>query len=332
MRLPKFEYFRPRTTEEACSLLAHLRKEAKVLAGGTALVVDMRQRLVSPRYVISLKGIAGLNGIQYDDQQGLRIGALTTLHSLKNSSLIKEKYNILCQASEELGIPALHHVATNGGNLCLDTRCIYYNQSAFWRSIRLPCFKNGGQLCHAVKGSGHCFAVYQGDLAPALLALEAKVKLVHLRGERVIPLAQFFTRKGESPNCLEPNEILAEVQIPPASEHSTGAYGKLRIRGAIDFPLAGVALVLDMKEDKLCSKAKIVLGAIASAPIEATEAEKVLTGKTINEVTLEEAAQEAVKAAHPIANLSLDMAYRRTMIGVLLKRAVRRALELAKPK
>jgi len=334
MRLPKFEYLRPGTTEEACSLLAHLRKDAKVLAGGTALVVDMEQRLVSPSYVISVKDIPSLNSIQYDSQQGLRIGALTTLQSLKNSSLIREKYNILCQASEELGVPALHHVATIGGNLCLDTRCIYYNQSAFWRTSRLPCFKNGGQLCYAVKGGDHCFAVYQGDLAPTLLALEAKVKLVHLGGERVIPLTKFFTQKGENPNCLEPNEILAEVQIPPVSEHSTGAYGKLRIRGAMDFPLGGVAVVLDIsiREDKLCSGARIVLGAMASAPVEATKAEKVLTEKTIDEGLLEEAAQEAVKVAHPVANLSLDTGYRRRMIGVLLRRAVKRALELAQPK
>lgn len=331
MRLPNFQYLRPGTTDEAYTLLAQLRKEAKVLAGGTALVVDMKQRLVTPKYVISLKSIPGLDSIQYDSQQGLRIGALTTLHGLKNSSLIREKYNILSQASEELGVPGLHHVATIGGNLCLDTRCIYYNQSAFWRSIRLPCFKNGGQLCYAAKGANHCFAVCQGDLAPALMALEAKVKLVRLGDERVIPLNQFFTQKGECPNCLEPNEILTEIQIPPAPEYSTGAYEKLRIRGAMEFPSAGVAVVLNMREDKLCGKAKIVLGAVASAPVEATKAEKVLTEKTIDEGLLEEAAQEAVKRAHPIANLSLDVGYRRTMIGVLLKRAVKRALELAKP-
>ena len=330
MRLPAFQYHRPSSTEGAYALLGRLGKEAKVLAGGTALLVDLQQRLLRPEYIVSLNRIPDLQGIESDSQRGLRIGALTTLDSLKKSSLIKDKYDILIQAGEEVGVPALHHMATIGGNLCLNTRCIYYNQSDFWSSVRLPCFKRGGELCYAVSGSNHCLAVYQGDLGTALMVLEAKVKLVRQSGERTIPLSQFFTYQAEIPNCLEPDEILTEVQVPPLPNFSTGAYEKLRIRGSMDFPLVSVAVMLEMKDAAICRKARIVLGAVAPAPVVATKAEEVLNDRTIDQELLEKAAQEAVREAHPVANLSIDAGYRRKMVGVLLKRAIKRALSSAR--
>lgn len=181
-----------------------------------------------------------------------------------------------------------------------------------------------------VKGSDHCFAVYQGDLAPALMALEAKVKLMRAGGERIIPFREFFTNDGKSPNVLELGEILTEVRIPPLSKHVVGAYQKFRVRGAMDFPLVSVAVLLDMNGKKSCRKAKIILGAVASAPIEASEAEEILLNKRIDNGLAEEAAQEAFKRTHPVANLSLDPDYRRKMVKVMLKRAINQALGLAK--
>jgi len=321
-----FDYFKPSTVEEAYSLLTEYGEEAKILSGGTALLVYLQQRLCTPKYVMSLKGIPGLDHISYDRQEGLRIGALATIDSLSASSIIKGKYPILCQAAEDIGVPAVRQMGTIGGNLCLDTRCIYYNQSYSWRQVRPPCFKRGGNLCYAVKGGDRCFAVYQGDLAAALIALETKVKLVKTSGEKVIPLSEFFTGRGENPNVLKPDELLTEIQLPCASESSAGAYQKLRIRGAIDFPLAGVAVVLDVDEGKVCRKARIVLSAVASAPLEVTGAEKVLKGKRVEEGLIEEAAEEALKKAHPLDNLSIDAGYRRGMVRVLLKRAVKQAL------
>jgi len=217
-------------------------------------------------------------------------------------------------------------MGTVGGNLSLDTRCIYYNQSDFWRQVRPSCFKRGGHICHAVKGGEQCYSVCQADLAPVLLALEAKVKLLRSNGERIIPLSEFFTGKGENPNVLKPDEIVAEVQLLPPSESSVSSYQKLRIREAIDFPLAAVAAVLDMDADKVCRKAKLVLGAVAPAPGEVSEAEKVLQGRRVGNGLTEEAAEEAFKVAHPVANLSIDAGYRRKMTRVLLKRAVKQAL------
>ncbi len=324
MRMPKFTLFRPSSVEESCTLLSEY-KEARAVAGGTALAVDMGQRLLTPEYVISLKGVSGLDYVKYDAQQGLAIGALTTVHTLKASEPVK-KYPILAQAAGEIGVPAIRHMGTVGGNLCLDTRCIYYNQSDFWRQARAACFKSGGDVCHAVKGGKQCYAVCQADLAPVLVALEAKVKLLRKGGERLIPVSEFFTGKGETPKVIKPDEIVTEIQLPPPSENGCGSYQKLRVREAIDFPLAAVAALLDMDGDKVCRKAKIVLGAVAPAPVVVSDAERILKGKQVTDDLLDEAAEEAFKKAHPVANLSIDASYRRKMIRVLLKRAVRQSL------
>lgn len=326
MRLPQFDYFCLHTIEEACSFMYDHQQEAVILAGGTALIISLGQRLLQPRYILGLKGITGLNDISHDNRRGLAIGALTTIEALTGSSVIRQEYAVLAEAAGAIAAPPLQHMATIGGNLCQDTRCIYYNQSYFWRQVREPCFKRGGGVCHAVKGGKHCFSVYQSDLAPVLLALEAKVKLVRKHGGRVIPINEFFTGKGEKPNVLEPDEIIAEIQLPPPSENSAGSYQKLRVREAIDFPLAGVAAVFNIDGDKVCRKAKLVLGAVASAPVELREAEKILEGRKVDHDVIEEAAEAAFEAAHPVANLSIDASYRRKMTGVLLKRAAMQAL------
>lgn len=321
-RLPGFTYSKPSTMEDAYSLLGTHTGNVKLVAGGTDLFIQMQQGLSSPQHVISLNYIPDLNYIADDQQTGLRIGALTTIYDLANSPVIKEKYNILSQAAEQISVPPLRQTGTVGGNICLDTRCIYYNQSQFWRQARGQCIKSNGTTCHAIPGATHCSAVHQGDLVPALVALEAMVKLVSNRGERVIRLIDFFTGKGERPNVLEPDELLSEIDIPPLPEKSSGAYQKLRVREAIDFPLAGVAVRLDTDDEGTCHKVKIVLGSVASAPVEATEAEEVLRGKRLEDNLIAEAEDEAFNKAHPVDNLSISSSYRRQMIKVLLKRAI----------
>jgi CO/xanthine dehydrogenase FAD-binding subunit len=177
-----------------------------------------------------------------------------------------------------------------------------------------------------VKGGKRCHSVYQGDLAPALIALEAKVKINQKNGEKIIPLSEFFTNKGKKPNLLQPDEVITEIQLPSPAKNSTGAYQKLRIRQAIDFPLASVTVVLDMDKDGLCRKAKFVLGAISSAPVEVTAADEIFNGKKIDNNLIDQAAEEVFKAAHPVNNLSIDAEYRRKMVRVLTKRAIEKAL------
>ncbi len=325
-KLPDFIYLRPQTIEDLLSLLDKRKSEATLLAGGTELLVRMKQRLCTPQYVISLNGMASLDYVKYNENTGLTIGPLTTIHSLVNSSPVRERYTVLSQAAREVSIIPLHYTSTVGGNLCIDTRCIYYDQSSDWSEVRPPCFKRGGDICHAVKGSKHCHAVYQGDLAPALIALAAQIKINRKNGEKIIPLSEFFTNSGENPNLLQPDEVITEIQLPPTTEGSIGSYQKLRMRQAIDFPLAAVAVVLDMDKDGVCRKAKFVLDAITASPVEVTAAERIFDGRKIDNKLIDQAAEEAFKAAHPVDNLSVNAGYRRKMVRVLTRRAVRQAL------
>lgn len=326
MRLPGFTYYKPSTPAKVCSLLSKYQGEARPLAGGTALLVDLGQRLVTPKYIISLSGLRMLDYIKEDEKGWLRIGACTTIDSLCNSALVKAKYPVLVQAAGLIGVPSIRLRGTVGGNISLDTRCIYYNQSEFWWQSRIACFKRAGNICHAVKGSKRCNSVCQSDLAPVLLALDARVKLQSGRGERNISISGFFTGQGEKPNILSSEQIITEIQIPPLSKNSVGAYHKRTIRRAIDFPLASVAAVLDINRDKVCHNIKLVLGAIAPAPVEINMAETILKGKSLNDELIEEAAEAAFKAAHPVGNLSIDAGYRRKMIRIFTKRAIKQAL------
>lgn len=325
-KLPDFTYLRPQTIGEVCSLLDEHKSEARLLAGGTELLVRMRQRLCAPQYVISLNRITGLRRVNYDEHTGLTIGSLTTIHSLVNSSVIWDKYPVLSQAARQVSAIPLHHTSTVGGNLCIDTRCIFYNQSSDWSKSRPLCFKRGGDICHAVKGSNHCQSVYQGDLAPVLIALGAKVKINRKNGEQIVPLHEFFPGSGENPNLLQPDEVITEIQLLPPTKYSTGSYQKLRIRQAIDFPLAAVAIVLDADKYRVCRKAKLVLGAISATPVEVKAINKIFNGRKIDNNLIEEAAEEAFKVAHPVNNLSIDAKYRRKMVRVLTRRAIGQAL------
>jgi len=288
MRLPKFEHLQPESLEEALDLLSEHGEEAKVIAGGTDLLVSMKQRLLTPVYLLNLKGLTELDFIR-DGNERLRIGALTRLTTIIKSPLVREKFPVLAQAAGYVSAPPLQNMGTLGGNLCLNTRCFFYNQSQFWRQARPPCFKTGGEVCHVVKGGDHCYSVYQGDLAPVLIVLEARVKLAKKGGERVIPLLDLYTGQGEEPIALEAGEILTEVEIPAPAASWGGDYQKLRSRGAMDFPLAGVAAVLN-RNGGSCAKAKVVLTAVASAPVVVEEASRLLEGQKPDEETIARAA------------------------------------------
>ena len=312
MRLPKFEHLQPQSLQEALDLLSQYGEDAKVIAGGTDLLVAMKHRLIAPQYVLNLKGI-GLDFIE-ESQEGLRIGALTRLTTLIKFPLVRERFPVLAQAASCVAAPPLRNMATLGGNLCLNTRCFFYNQTQFWRQARPLCFKTGGEMCHAIKGAERCYSAYQADLAPVLIALEAKAKLSKKGGERVIPLLDLYTGQGEKPIALEAGEILTEVQIPIPTASWGGDYQKLRYRGAMDFPLVGVAAVLHWNEES-CVKARVVLTAVASAPILMEEASKLLEGQKLDE-------EAAYKVAHPIARIGSTPRYRRKMVRVLTQRAI----------
>ena len=329
MKLPKFEFIQPHSLQEACSILREHDRKAALLAGGTALMVGLRYRLSTPAVVIGLKGLTALDYVARNESGGLSIGSMVTLETLEKSPLVLNEFAPLAQAIQLVAIPPIRHGATIGGNLCLDTRCIYHNQSEFWRSPQRACFKRGGDICYAVEKSRRCQAVYQGDLGPVLIALGAEVKIASANGEKIIPLTEFFTGRGEKPSVLKPDEILVEVRIPPSGQGAAAAYEKLRVREGMDFPMAGVAVLVKRNRSGAIEQARLVLGAVGPSPIEVSKAVGLLEGHEPTEDLLQRVSREVVDTARPAGNLAMDASYRRKMVGVLVKRALRRALAMA---
>jgi 4-hydroxybenzoyl-CoA reductase subunit beta len=324
MQLPEFEHLQPTSLGEAFDLLAVRGEQAKIIAGGTDLLVSMKQRLLTPDYLVDLKAIPELDFIGEDDG-GVRIGALTKLATIVNSSLICERIPVLAQVASMVAAPPLQNMGTLGGNLCLDTRCFYFNQSPFWRQVRGHCYKSGGDTCHVVKGGDKCFATYQGDVAPVLIALDASVRIARKGGERSVPLAALYTGKGKRPLALEPGEVLLEVQVPASSSKMRGDYQKLRYRGSMDFPLVGVAAVLRRENGTVCAGGKVVLTAVSRGPLVVEEAHEMLQGRELTEKGASEIAEVAYKVARPINNVGSDAEYRRKMVRVLTRRAILKA-------
>jgi 4-hydroxybenzoyl-CoA reductase subunit beta len=323
MRLPQFEHLEPHSLDEALSLLAEHREEVRIIAGGTELLVSMKQRLLSPGYLLNLKELPELKFISYDNA-GLRIGALTTLADLTRSKDIRRHFPILTQAAEQVAAPPLQQMGTLGGNLCLNTRCFYYNQSRLWRQVRPPCYKTGGDLCHAVRGD-HCYAVYQGDMAPALMALGARLTIARKGEQRIADVGDLYTGNGERPIALAADELLVEIQLPPSSAAQGGDYQKLHYRGAMDFPLAGVAAVLRRDGSDISSEAKVALTAVGTRPILVQEANEFLQEQTLTDELIEQVAEAAYEAARPVANIGSSPSYRRKMVRLLTNRALHNA-------
>ena len=325
MRLPKFEYISPTTVDEASALLDEYGSKAMILAGGTDLLVAAKLRNIQPVYIISLKRIKELKGITYQEGEGLKIGAMTPLYQVRQDPNVRTHYQALALAAAVVGSPQIQRMGTLGGNICLNTRCYFYNQSSSWRKHRPICLKMGGNVCHVIpKGKG-CYAVFSADTPPALIALDAKVKLIGSKGERVVSMRDLYTGDGRQPIALNQGEILAEIQLPPITKQ-VSIYLKHRIRKAIDFPLFGVAanILLNDRNDRkdTCIEAKIILNAVGPAPVIVSEAETLLKDSLLSYGVIIEAAKMAARAAYPVANIDSTPAHRREIAGLLTQRAL----------
>ncbi len=321
MRLPKMDYQAPATMSEACALMSEHGKEAKLLAGGTDLIVACKLRNLKPRLLVSLGAIPSLKGVRFDEKEGLRIGAMTNLSALHHDPQVA-KYPALAEAAAAVGATQLQHMGTLGGNLCLETRCMYYNQSESWRKARTVCFKMGGDVCHVVAKGKKCYAAFSGDTAPALMSLGAELKLASSTGERILSLSDFYTGDGKDPLAIRPDEILTEIRIPPSAVKESSTYLKYRVREAIDFPLAGVAVRL-AAADGLCGDCAVVVGAVASAPKLVPAAGELLKGKPLTEELIGQAAHEAAHAAQPVVNVcGATPTYRRQITEIMARRAL----------
>jgi 4-hydroxybenzoyl-CoA reductase subunit beta len=327
MRLPDFQYVEPKSIQEACLFLQDSSRESKIMGGGTDLLPSMKQRIFGPKCVVSLGVTPNLDRIEFDEQLGLRIGALVKLRSLETDPVVREKYTIIAQAAGEVGSVQLRQMGTVGGNLSLDTRCYYYNQSDFWRKCRPTCIKMGGETCNAIGGGKKCFAVFSGDLAPALIALGSKVTLVSSKGERKLPLSDYYTGDGAKPLAIKPDEILIGVEVPVISKKAFTTYLKYRIRRSIDYPLASVAAMLTVNsKQRVYHETKIVIGAVNTRPKELKEIDDLLKGKELTSPLIEEASGLAFQAAKPIANAGSSPSYRKKIIKILVEKALRQAV------
>ena len=321
MSLPRFKLLRPRSVAEALEYLGKHGGELRVLAGGTDLIPSMKQRLFEPEYVLDLRGVAEMRGIRRQPDRSVEIGALTAIRSIERSELLNQHYPVLAEAAATVASPVLRNMGTIGGNICLYTRCLWYNQSLTWRKGCGFCIKKDGDLCHVAPGGKKCWAAFSGDTPPALLCLNAEIEIASPNGARRIPLADFYTGLGDSYRKLQANELVTRVFLPRSCSGYRGVYRKLRVRGSIDYPLAGVAVVL-MRSNSHVADARIGITAVNPAPLLVTGVSELLAGKTVDDALAEAAGDLAAKACKPLTTSALTPEYRREMIRVFTKRAV----------
>ncbi len=320
MRLPKFEYIEPKSLKEAVKNLSADPSGTYLLAGGTDLLVNMKFGVITPARIIHLKSIPKLSYI-IEEKEAIRIGVLTSLRDLYTSPLIQEKFSILSYAAREVGAYAHQVMGTVGGNLCQGNRCRFYNQSPFWRSVRPPCFKAGGEICHVIKKPRECHSTYCGDLAPALIAMGARVKVLGPQGERIFPLKRLYSFNGKKPLSLRKGEIIKEVIVPQSS--GKGVYLKWRWRGSIEFPIVSLALYIE-KEDNKISLARVVFSGVGEGPVEASGIEKMLIGKTLDDSIIDSLSREVPQTVSPMRTSIYSPAYKRKMAGILLREGLDR--------
>lgn len=281
----RFEYLEPLTVEEAVSALVKYGSRAKVIAGGTDLVIQMRQKAIRPDYIIDIANIPDLDYINYDEKQGLRIGALTTIRSLEKSVEIGQMYPAILHAASHLGTVGVRNLATIGGNLCN--------------------------------------AAPSAEMAPALIGLSGRAKIVGPNGKRVVILEDFFT--GPRTTVLEKGELLVEIQVPNSLPGTKGVYLKHAIRKRIDLAIVGVAIIIIFEPPvySVCKDIKIVLGAVAPTPMRARNAEAILRGKRMDDSLIDKSAEAASAEARPITDVRASTWYRKEMVKILTRQALR---------
>jgi len=281
----------------------------------------MRQKLFEPQYVLDIRHIAELKGIREQQGSGVEIGALTSLTNIERSDLLRRRYPVLTEAAATVASPLLRNMGTLGGNICLDTRCLWYNQSLTWRKGCGFCIKKDGDLCHVAPGGTRCWAAFSGDTPPALLCLNAEIEIAGASGLRRMPLREFYTGDGVAYRNLEPNELVTRVFLPESSADYSGVYRKLRVRGSIDYPLAGVAVVIKRSNGHV-GEARVAVTAVNPAPLLVKGASELLAGKIVDEDLADAVGNLAAKTAKPLTTSALTPEYRREMIRVFTKRAV----------
>jgi 4-hydroxybenzoyl-CoA reductase subunit beta len=330
--LPVFDYHRPGTLKEAIELLSELGAKARIIAGGTDVLPNMKQGLFDPEHVVSISRLEELRGISLEPSaegkpERLLIGAGMKLAEIAASPEVQRAAAALAEAAGLVGGPHHRTMGTLGGNICLDTRCRYYNQTYFWRKSLGFCIKKDGTVCHVVRGGSKCVAAASNDSAPALIALQGEIHLIGPKGDRRIEAGEFYTADGVSNTVLEPGEVVVRAAVPSVPGRRS-AFEKLRRRGAIDFPLLSVAARVDVDgaDNSRVVGADVVVSALGARPRRVRAASKVQAGASA--AGLPEALGDAAFAeCKPLTNLDEEVEWRREMVRVLVRKAVARAIE-----
>ncbi|MBI4633456.1 MAG: xanthine dehydrogenase family protein subunit M [Deltaproteobacteria bacterium] len=321
MHLPKFDYERLTSAEEAGRLLGRYGGDARLVAGGTDLFPRMKYGLLRPRVILDMKGLS-VKSPEVNGDGNLRLGAMTSLAGLARDPLVREKAPLLAEAALGVGSVQVRERATLGGNICLETRCLYYNQSHTFQFTQ-ACFKRGGDLCYLVPGGKKCLAVFCADTVPALISLGASIGIGGPGGVRRILLEKFYTGDAVQPLAISPTELVTEVIIPARPRIGGEAFAKFSVRGGVEFAAVTAAVALRMESDgATCSAAVITVGAVSPAPRRARKAEEALQGKRLSPELFGESARIAAGEISPLPHHGFSAPYLRECLEVQIRRAL----------
>ena len=335
LRLPPFKYHRPDTVQDAVGLLAEFGDAAIPVSGGTDLIPNMKHRLFTPAHLVALKGVGEIKGIHAGDGE-LVIGAAETLTDISLHPSVRLHFTALADAAGHVAGPQLRNSGTLGGNVCLDTRCTYYNQTHFWRQALGFCLKKDGDVCHVTKVGKKCVAAHSADTPPVLMTLRAQMDISGPGGDRTVPVMDFFVGDGIWNTRREPGEIVTRIRVPLAQSGANGdsesgmgyelrtAYVKLRQRQSIDFPLLTVAVAADVdSENRLHSLRGVVTG-LGARPKELTGWDELGEGEVLTDELIDGLAERAFKQCRPLENMIVETEWRRAMVPVHVTRALRK--------
>ncbi len=320
LRLPPFEYHTPRTVEEAMSLAASYGAEARFVAGGTDLIPNMKHRLFEPEHLIALSFIDEMKGVRMADGV-LEIGAAESLTGVAESTDVQRWVPALAEAARHVAGPQIRNRGTIGGNLCLDTRCTYYNQTEFWRRSLGFCLKKDGDVCHVTRVGRKCVAAHSADTPPVLMVLDAEVVIQGPGETRTVPVRDLFIADGIRNIRVELGELLTRIRIPIHSR-TTCVYRKLRQRQAVDFPLLTVAVAADADPDGGWSRVRGVVTGLGSRPRELTGWDAIHEGGPLDDDVVDALAERAHAQCRPLENHIVDPDWRRAMVPVEVRRAL----------
>ncbi len=319
MPLPRFDLARPRNLADALRLLGDADGDAALLAGGTDLLVNMKQGIRGPRLLVSLAAVQELRGIEATADGGLRIGAGERLATVAADPRVRAVATALADAAGAVAHPQARNMGTLGGNICLDVRCRYVNRTPLWRGALGGCLKAEGDRCHVVPGGRLCVAALSGDTVAPLVALGATVEIASPAGSRRIPVAELRNKDGRQPLTLAADDVVVAVHLPAPADHQRSAYRKWAVRDAVDFPLVSLAVVASLDDAGSLSGLRVAAGVLGPRP-KLLDKFADLDGRPLTHDLAAEIAARTVKRIKPLPNVLYDPAHRRRVAGVLLRR------------